>query len=200
MSYVLTVGWSSSPAFARVRALVDAIPGATTDGAGRAWTAHVPVDRTATPQVAELLTVVVGWRQTRLRWDATPLPGGALVGLQRVLACAQAATVADAGALHCWGLTQGVRYRLPCRYLHGLLPWRPAEDPGHWAAAVNGAARLQGVVACPYYDPAAMRAAIAGWAAGQDPCDAALAALGPVGPARRALARLLDDIDLGDGT
>lgn len=193
-AYAFEFGWSSSPAFARARVLAADIPGVAIAGRGRGWRARVPITPDTSAALAELVMLAASWRHSRLWWGTTPLPTSMLPTLLAVLACGQEATIAAAGLLHCWGLTTGTRRRLPCRFLADVLPRQSdGTDVGTWVTAVDGAARLRGVVACRHYQPEAVHRAIARWAAGGT---GERDAQGP-GPDGR-LARLLEGIDLDD--
>ena len=191
--YALEFGPSTSSAFAAAVRQARTVPGATVrrGAGGERW--RVPLGAAPLAALCELVQRVGSWRQTAVTLDGVVLPRPASVQLEAVLGCAQERALGGAGLWHCWGLTHGLRRRLPCRFVEGLLPPTPDGTPtAVWLQVIDAAARCKCVAACPAYDPVAMAAAVRAWAAGEDP-------LGGGAPERIQLQRLLRDVDLGDG-
>ena len=192
--YELEIGWSRSARFAEVAAFAVGLPGAVRSGSGTGVRIRVPIRAAALTDVAQMLALAAGWRHSRLRVDGQPLPRPALHQLAAVAACAQTAALAAPPAVHCWGLSEGVARRLPCRFLDPLLPWEPDGLPlPVREAALAAAARARGVASCPFYDASAIATACQRWLAGRDPCQEAFTQA--AASDRTALARLLADID-----
>ena len=127
--YELEIGWSRSARFAEVAAFAGGLPGAVSSGSGTGVRIRVPIRTAALTDVAQMLALAASWRHSRLWADGQPLPRPALHQLAAVAACAQTAALAVPPAVHCWGLSEGVARRLPCRFLDPLLPWEPDGLP-----------------------------------------------------------------------
>lgn len=192
--YELEIGWSRSARFTEVAAFAVGLPGAVRSGSGTGVRIRVPIRAAALTDIAPMLALAAGWRHSRLRVDGQSLPRPALHQLAAVAACAQTAALAAPPAVHCWGLSEGVARRLPCRFLDPLLPWEPDGLPLPLReAALAAAARVRGVAACPHYALAAVEAACRRWQAGEDPCRTAFRAADDA--TERTLVRLLADIE-----
>jgi hypothetical protein len=196
--YTLELGWSRSAQYAQARAWAEAAPGASVTGEGHDLIIQVPLRDWPPARLLQLLHWAKDWKGTQLRLDGTPLPHLALWHLAATAECAADGLLGGAGPLHCWGVVEGRTHRVPCRFLDAILPYRRDDTPvAIWAAALHAAARTRTVAACPFYDPAAIAAALTGWGEGRDP----IAALIPQAWQRwleaRTAKRLLTDVDLG---
>lgn len=111
----------------------------------------------------------------RSSWTACRSPGSRSITWRRRWNAPPRA-LGGAGALQCWGLPEGQRRRLPCRFLDTILPYQPDGTPAAaWTTAIHATARLQAVAACPAYNPAAVAEAVDRWTQGVDPATAGIA-------------------------
>ena len=198
--YVLQLGWSRSTRYAQARAWAEAAPGATVTGAGTAVTVRLPLRDLPPRHVLRLLQRAKTWKGTALRLEDTPLPQVALWQLESTAACAVERELGGAGPLHCWGLTEGSPRSVPCRLLAGLVAdWRDGGPVAMQAAALHAAARTRTVAVCPFYDPAAIAAALAAGADRQEPIARQIPAAWQRWVEAQTAARLLAAVDLGLG-
>ena len=192
---------SSSPHYPAAVALAAQVPGATVTGDGTTTVHAVPLDAAVLPVIAELLRLVAGWKGTALCREGERLPPTALQRVGAVIACWQDRQTSGLAELHCQGWGDRWRTAVPCRLLARALPsglgqLAPADGMG--ARPIQGLAQRHCVTACPAYDAVAV---VAGMAAHlRDLRRAApVERWQPPRPADDTwLARLLDDVDLGD--
>ena len=198
--YVLQLGWSRSTHYHQARALAKGAPGARVTGTGTAATIHVPLREWGPAPLLQLLHLAKGWKGTALHLDGTPLPDLALWRLAATAECAVECALGGAEVLHCWGLVEGRPRSLPCRFLDPILPAESDGTPvAAWATALHAAARIQTVAACPFYDRAAIAAALAAWAEGSDPIATQIPQAWQRWTDAQTAQRLLAEVDLGPG-
>ena len=142
--YVLRIGWSRSINYSAAQTLALAVPDARLEGAETEAVIGVPLATAPPATIVRLLHWVRDWRGTALELDGVPLSRLALYHLATTMECAAARALGGAGALHCWGLPEGQRRRLPCRFLDTILPYQPDGTP----AAPPGPPRSTPLRAC----------------------------------------------------
>ena len=191
MALQLHFGWSSSAHYPHAIALARGMPGVQEQGEGREREIRVPVDLRV-PHFAELLHLVNGWKRTQLRAGDQPLPAVRVWLLQRVIECWQDRAIAGVGRQHCWGAPLLRRGRVPCLLLDERLPPDPqGASRNEWDAYLTAAAHETLVIVCPAYATGPIHGALHDWFAGR-------ASRRP-DVDRDTLARLLADVDVGDG-
>lgn len=181
----LTFERSASPYYGEAVRLARAIPGYCQVEVEGDVRHTVPLTVATAPLLERLLRLVLGWRGAVVHAGGLALYGGEMLRLLGMLTCYRGYERSRLGVLHCWGLPERGRGRVPCRLIDAALPWEPPDD---FADAqlrpelVQALATDTFAVLCPVYDCAPIENAIAAW----------------MGAAahRSSFERLLDDLDV----
>ncbi len=198
MAYLITFHRSRSPAYARAVAIADRLPGARLGVVDGAAAHQVPVAAGSFATLGEMLPLIRHWRGAALWRDDVRLPPGALARLAAVVACTQERGASGGATWHCRAWAPD---GLPCQIVARRLPWGFSRNPGDApvrAALVRTVARGACADACPWYDEAAVTAALERQCA-QDRGDGTAPPPGAGRDERAWLARLLADVDWGEG-
>ena len=153
--HVLSFGFSRSPNYERAIAVALRIPGCSEAGEGRQRIHTVPITHERFDDVTELVDLTLGWKSTRLLVDGVQAGPGALRRLLSVVACLQDRELGGLEELHCWGLPEWPRGRVPCRLIDRALPWHLEDhyaDPQVLPRLVDALARRQMTGVCPVFE------------------------------------------------
>jgi hypothetical protein len=115
----------------------------------------VPITHKHVDDVAELVDLSGDWKNTRLLVDGVRAGPGALHRLLSVLACMRDRELSGLEELHCRGLPERHRGRVPCRLIERALPWHLADhyaDPHLLPRLVGALARKQMTGLCPAFE------------------------------------------------
>jgi hypothetical protein len=105
--------------------------------------------------VSELVDLSRGWKSTRLLVDGVQAGPEALYRLLSVLACMRERELSGLDELHCWGLPERHRGRVPCRLIERALPWHLTDhyaDPQLLPRLVGALSRRQMTGLCPAFE------------------------------------------------
>lgn len=153
--HVLSFGFSRSPNYKRAIVVALRIPGYSEAGEGRHRIHMVPITHERVDDVTELVDLTRGWKSTRLLVDHVQAGSGALHRLLSVLACFRDRELSGLEQLHCWGLPEWPRGRVPCRLIERALPWHLEDhyaDPQVLPRLVDALARRQMTGVCPAFE------------------------------------------------
>ncbi len=153
--HVLSFGFSRSPNYERAITVARRILGYSEAGEGRHRIHAVPITHERFDDVTELVDLTRGWKSMRLLVDDVQAGPGALHRLLSVLACFRDRELSGLEELHCWGLPEWPRGRVPCRTIERALPWHLEDhyaDPQVLPRLVDALARRQMTGVCPVFE------------------------------------------------
>jgi hypothetical protein len=163
--YRLSFARSPSPHYRAAVRLASTIPGYQLEERGDQPQHTVPVSESTLPLVEALLRLVSGWQSTRISSDGITLYREELWALAEMLRCYRRRQRSGLQDLHCLGLPEGPRTRVPCRLIDRSLGWEPAPeyaDPELCTRLIHADAVDTTAELCPAFDAGRVVQALTG--------------------------------------